>query len=264
MNRTLAVALAAALAAPMSVAASSINLEAKCHVESGYSIDVDSGRVGFTRKSSDTAGPARIQFSRDGLLIDGQRVELTAADVARVQQFNSDILAMVPQVKQIASDSIDIAFIALSSVVTQFSSEARRAELLSELKSLQVDAMRAVAAAKSSDALESQAFEARVEAAVKRIVPTLAGEFAAQAISVALSGDADAAATIERRANEFGAEIERSVEGAAKSLEAKVAKLCPQVAALDTIDNSFEWRLPDGSKPALLEYSVSAAEDEAK
>ncbi len=261
IHQSLCFMIATSLLSPLAAAASSIDLDARCHVESRYGLQVDADRLGFTRKSSTTTGPARIEFVGNTIHIDGQAIALTAADRQRVDQFQSELRAMVPQVKQIVSDSIDIAFVALATVVTQFSSDERRAELLDELQALKIDADHAVATANSTDALKNEAFERRIEAAVERIVPTLAGEFAAQAIRVAMSGDEDAAATIERRANAFGEEIERSVEGAAKSLEAKVARLCPQVEALDEIENSFEWRLPDGSRAELLEFSATESTD---
>ncbi|MGQ0800747.1 MAG: DUF2884 family protein [Pseudomarimonas sp.] len=261
IHRSLSFTLAAGLLTPMVVSATSVELDAHCDVESHYGLRIDADRLGFTRKSSSTSGPARIEFVGSSIHVDGQAVTLSAADRERVEQFQSTLRAMLPEVKQIARDSIDIAFAALSTVVTEFSSEQRRAELLEELQALRIDAEHTVATANSTEAFKDAAFERRIEAAVERIVPTLAGEFAAEAIRVAMSGDADAAANIERRANRFGEEIERSVEGAAKALEAKVARLCPQVEALDVIDNSFEWRLPDGSKVDFLEYSARVTSD---
>jgi len=256
IQRSLCLTIAAVLLSPLAAAATSIDVDARCRVESRYGVQIDNDRLDFTRKASAGAGPARIELVGSSIHIDGQAIALSPADRKRVDQFQSELRAMVPQVKQIAADSIEIAFVALATVVTQFSSDERRAELLDELQGLRIEADHAIATANSTDALKNAAFERRIEAAVERIVPTLAGEFAAQAIRVAMSGDEDAAATIEQRANAFGEQIERSVEGAAKDLEAKVARLCPQVEALDAIDNSFEWRLPDGSKPELLEFSA--------
>lgn len=262
-QRFLCLTIAAALWSPFAAAATSLDLNARCHVESRYGVQVENDRLDFTRNSAGTAGPSRIELVGGSIHIDGQAIALSAADRQRVNQFQLKLRALLPQVKQIAAESIDIAFVALSTVVTQFSSDERRAELLGELRALKNDAEHTIATANSTDALENAAFERRLEAAVERIVPTLAGEFAAQAIRVAMSGDADAAASIERRATEFGQQMERSVEGAAKALETKVARLCPQVEALDAIDNSFDWRLPDGSKPELLEFSATQSTDKS-
>lgn len=264
MRRIPAYALATALLAPLTSVNAEVNLDSHCRFESRYGLEIDGERVGFTRKTTSTTGPARIEFVGDGIRVDGEDVVLSRADRELARQFHREIQAMVPQVRAIVRDSIDIAFVALSTVVTQFADAARREELLQELIALKNEAMQAVAAAKSSEALKDSVFEQRVEAAVKRIVPTLAAEFAAQAVRVALSGNEDAAAEIERRANKFGAEIERAVEGAAKSLESRATALCPQVQALDAIDNRFEWRLADGSKPALLEYSDAEASSKAR
>ncbi len=259
MKSILSLALAALLTAPLSGNAANVRLNSKCDFHSAYELEVDEQGVGFSRKAKGGQSPARIAMSTRGVTLDGQALPLSAADHQRVRQFEAQLRALVPQVRAIASDAVEIAFIALNQVVAHFAKESSREALVAELEALQEEALLAIASARSSRALSTTGFEQRIESAVKRIVPVIAGEFASQAIAVALSGDENAAAEIERRANELGRQIEHSVEGAAKALELRAAALCPQIEALDAIDNSFEWRLPDGSRPELLEMRTGAA-----
>jgi hypothetical protein len=245
--------------APLASAQAGFNLDSKCGLESNYGIEFDADRIGFTRKADHADGGVRIEFLGGGIRIDGEALQLTPADRQRVQRFERQVQVLVPEVRKIAADGVEIAFIALSRVATHFASDGRRDALLQELDALRQEAVQVIAEARSNEALRDSTLEQRFEAAVARMVPVIAGEFAAQAVSAAMSGDQQAVADIERRTNSLGGEIERSVEGAAKSLEARVATLCPQFEALDRIENSFEWRMPDGSHPQLLEFRADGS-----
>jgi hypothetical protein len=258
MKRILSLSIASILCSASPLVGAHVDIDGKCDVESRYDVEVDAERIGFSRKSSTSEPGARIEFVAGGIVVDGRPLVLSAADRERARQFRDQVQALVPQVRQIASDGVEIAFTALDRVVAHLASESRRDELRGELDGLRVEALQAIATARSNDALDDEAFKQRIGSAVKRIVPVIAGEFAAQAISIAMSGDEAAAADIERRANQLGTDIEASVEGAAHELEARAAALCPQIEALDVIDNQFEWRLPDGSKVDLL--SVTPAQ----
>ncbi len=259
MNRLHTLALATALLLPMAGARAGIHLDAQCRFDSDYAVEFDDDRLSFRRKATEDAAASRIEFIAGGILIDGRPLALSDADARRAREFARRAQAMLPQVRRIAADSVDIAFVALGKVLEHFSNRARQAEVRAELDALHREAVEAIASARSSDALQSAGFEQRIESAVKRIVPVLAGEFAAQAISAAMSGDEQLATDIERRAERLEQDIEASVEGAAKALEARAAALCPQFEALDAIDDAFEWRLPDGSKVDLLDYRPAKA-----
>ena len=247
MYRSLSLALAAALFTPLSQAMAEVHVDAHCQIESAYDLNIEPERLIFTRTGSE------IVFAQGQLYLDGNAVVLSRADSERVTAFERDIRALIPEVRKIATEAVDIAFVALERVVETFASEANRAGFIAELDGMRSEISTAVAQAQSSQALDSSELQGRIEGFVSRIAPRIAGEFAAQAVSAALSGDESAANAIEERAKRLEKEIEASVEAPARALEARVNALCPRVEELDRLENQLELRLPNGDPLNLLE-----------
>ena len=248
MYRTLSLALAAALMTPLSQAMAEVHLNARCEIDSAYDLTVEPSRLRFER-----SGGSEIVFADGQVRIDGVEQTLSAADRARVLQFEQEVRRLLPEVRQIAGEAVKIAFTALQGVITRFSSEANRAEFERELDGLRAEIDRAIASAHSTRIIEDQRFEQRVQDFATRLAPRLAGEFAAATVSAALSGDEARASEIEQRAEQLSRDVEASVEAPAKALEARVNALCPRVQALDQIDDALELRLPDGQPLRLFE-----------
>ncbi|MFO1494023.1 MAG: DUF2884 family protein [Lysobacterales bacterium] len=253
MYRTLTLALAAALMAPLSQAMAEVHLNARCEIDSAYDLTVETDALRFQRNG----GPA-IEFADGRVRIDGVEQTISAGDRDRVVQFEQEVRRLLPEVRQIAGEAVEIAFTALQGVITSFSSEANRGEFERELSALRAEIDRAIASAHSTRIIEDQLFEQRVEEFATRLAPRLAGEFAAAAVSAALSGDEARASEIEQRAEQLSREVEASVEAPAKALEARVNALCPRVQALDQIDDALELRLPDGKPLQLFEVDQEA------
>jgi hypothetical protein len=252
MHRTLALALAAALFAPLSPAMADVHINSHCEIDSAYDISIESDRLVFSRTGSEVA------FARGQLFVDGQAVVLSRADAERVAAFEREVRALIPEVRKIAADAVEVAFTALNQVIVTFASEENRASFKADLNAMRDEINSAVASANSSQILDDGAFEERIKGLVGRIAPRLAGEFAAQAVSAALSGDEDAGRAIEERAGRLEKEIEASVEAPARALEARVNALCPRIEELDRIENQLELRLPDGQPLNLIKVEAKA------
>ena len=95
-------------------------------------------------------------------------------------------------------------------------------------------------------------WDAVMEEAVASLVPALVGDVVQSALAAAFTGDTARAEALEARAERMEAEIERLVEPRAKALEQRAEALCAQVAALDAIEEEFEFRLPGGERLDLL------------
>jgi len=253
MYRSLNIALAAALFAPLTQAMAEIKIEARCEVESAYDLKVEREGLRFSRESG-----SEIQFTRGRVLLDGNPVNLSGADSARVVEFEREVRAMVPEVKAIAGEAIEVAFVALQRVIESFATEGNREAFVTELAAIRDEISAAVASANSSRGLDEQAIQAKVEKFVARIAPRIAGEFASLAITAALTGDEKSAKDIERRAELFERDIEASVQVPAKLLEARVNALCPRVQALDQLESEMEIRLPNGELLNLMNVDMKA------
>lgn len=253
MYRSLSLALAAALMAPLSQAMAEVHIDTQCNAETEYDITVEASRLVFSR---DDGG--EVAFANGRLFLDGQAVTLSRADSARVAEFERSVRALVPEVKSIAREAVEIAVVALTRVIDTFATEANRATFIAELDIMRVEIDELIEQTTSTRGVNDHQFEARAKEFAMRIAPRIASEFAGQAVTAALSGDEAAVAAIEARAKRLEKEIEASVEAPAKALEARANALCPRIRALDRIESEFELRLPNGKPLDLIELAQKA------
>ncbi len=253
MYRSLSLALATALMAPLSQAMAEVNFDAQCEVESDYELTIKSDRLVFQKD-----GGGEIAFANGQLFVDGNALALSRADASRVAEFERSVRALVPEVKAIARDAVEIAVVALSRVIDTFASEANRASFVAELDAMRVEIDALIEQTNSTRGARNGEFEAKAKEFTERMAPRIAGEFASQAMTAALSGDETKVAAIEAKADRFEKEIEASVEAPAKALEARANALCPRIKALDLIESEFELRLPDGQPLNLVEVERKA------
>lgn len=253
MYRSLSLALAAALSAPLSQAMAEVNIDTQCEVESSYELTIERDRLVFVKD-----GGGEISFAKGQLFVDGNAMALSRADTSRVAEFERSVRALVPEVKSIARDAVEIAVVALSRVIDTFASEANRASFVAELDAMRVEIDGLIEQTNSTRGARNGEFEAKAKEFAERMAPRIAGEFASQAMTAALSGDESKIAAIEAKADRFEKEIEASVEAPAKALEARANALCPRIKALDLIESEFELRLPDGQPLNLVEVERKA------
>lgn len=252
MYRSLSIALAAALMAPLSQAMAEVHIESRCEVDSPYSMKVEPARLIFSKEG------AVIAFAQGELYLDGKLVELSSADSDRVAAFEQDVRALIPEVKAVAHEAIELAFVALHRVIDTFASDGNKASFNAELEAMRVEIASAVTRAESTTEFDNGEFESKISEFATRLAPRVAGEFASQAIAAAMSGDEASVNAIEAKASRLERDIEASIEAPAKALEARVDALCPRVQALDRIDNQMEMRLPNGEPLDLLKVKYKA------
>jgi len=223
-----------------------------CTMESDYNLRIADSGVEFHR---DSGTPSRVLMHDGRLSIDGSDRALSAADRQRVVQIERGIRALVPEVKLIALDAVELAFGAVVQVAHALGgTDAAQVERLVErLEQVRAGASEQIAASDDTGDWDDAAFEAQVEAMVGELVPMIAGEAAAIAIAAAMSGDESAAQALERRMERMGEQIEHEVEHRAKDLEKRAEALCPRVAEIDAIEDALELRLADNQPLQLLE-----------
>lgn len=220
-----------------------------CDFESEFDLRIQPQSLLFHRQAGT---PLTIEMRHGRLLVDGRDIALSAEDSRRVQRYESEVRALVPEVKAIAMDAIDVATDAVAEVATAFAGDnAQRAivrvgELTDEL---------AGKVATSTDTAEwhNDEFEDAIEGLVGELVPMMMGDIAATAIQAAFSGDADATRKLEQRAAHMEKAIEEKVERRAGEIEARAEALCPRVKALDALESSLTVRLADNRPIDLLE-----------
>jgi len=252
MYRSLSLALAAALMAPLSQAMAEVHIDSRCEVNSPYNLKVEPSRLVFSKEG------AVIAFAQGQLYLDGKLIDLSSADSDRVAAFEQDARALIPELKAVAHEAIELAFVALHRVIDTFATDSNKASFNAELEAMRNEIASAVTRAESTSEFENGDFETKISEFATRMAPRVAGELASQAIAAAMSGDGTTANAIEAKAKRLERDIEASVEAPAKALEARVDALCPRVQALDRLDNQLELRLPNGEPLNLLRVKYKA------
>lgn len=224
----------------------------QCNVDSDYDLSVTDRSLILTRAT----GTPKAIVMRDGrLFVDDEWVALSAADAKRIAEYEKKVRATMPLAQEIGRDAADIAFTALGEVAAGMSSnpERTRGQLDKARKELDDRLARAVTA----NRFNGNDLGNGIAHAIGDVLPVVIGDIVGGAISAAFSGDEARLA----RMNNLDKEIERRVEPRAKRLEARAETLCRNMEALDAIDDSLEFRLPDGRRLDLIDAKLEYRDD---
>jgi len=243
---TLLVALLAAFAAP-AYAHDKHDHSLSCDLHSDYRLSFGPESLRFERDNAKT----RIELTNGALVVDGRVVTLTPADRVKLQKFEQDVRAMMPEVRAIALEALEIAYTALAHVLRAFDDGGSAERSIARLEAEHKAAIAKIE--RGTSFFDEREFEKLVESTVATVVPEVVGNVTAAALKAAFSGDEGAVEAIERKAERLEREIERDVEGRADELERRADKLCPQLTELDRLEGTLDVRLADGRPLNLLD-----------
>lgn len=220
-----------------------------CEIDSDYDLTIGKEALTFTRSAGT---PQRVVMREGTLSVDGVPQDLTAADTMRIETYERDIRAMVPEVKAIAVQAVGIATEAIVQVAAAFAGDD-----VDTTRLARIDALGAELATRIEDSVDTaewrdEQFDVAIENAMAELVPMIVGDIAAVAVTAALTGDEKKLADIEARAASLEREVETRVEARAGDLERRAEKLCPRMLALDEIESALDLRLADGSQLDLV------------
>ena len=217
----------------------------KCDIGSDWSVRMHRRAFVF---SQDEHQPKEIGIGGGRLFIDGKEQKLSAADHERLVRLEREMTATAPVLHDIVVESVDIAFYALTDVARALASDPK--EAVADLERAQARVRREMES-KQFAALDGDAIGKVIEPVISEWVPHIVGGAVSSALGAAFGG--------EKKANEFEKkmarmeqDLDRNVEARAKLLEPKVDDLCGRLKSIDNIDDSLEYRLPDGGRLDLL------------
>ena len=221
-----------------------------CDLRSDYRLQLAPDALRFENERSSH----RIEIRQGTLTIDGKAVTLSAADRKRLEAFEQEVRALMPEARAIALEAIDIAYTAVGHVMRAFASDKESAErAIARLESDRKAMVAKVEGGAGNPWFDEREFEKLIASTVATVIPEVVGSVTAVAIKAALSGDEDAVAAIERKAERLEKDVEREVERRADELERRADKLCPRLVELDKIESSLEVRLADGRPLNLMD-----------
>ena len=217
----------------------------QCDIGTDWNLHMHRRAFVFSREDHD---PAEIGIGGGRLFIDGKEMKLTVADHQRLSQIERQMTDSLPVLHDIAVEAVDIAFSALTEVARGLASDPNAA--VAELRKAQVR-VRGEMQDKPLAAFNGNAIGKIIEPVVAEFVPQIIGGAVSSALGAAFGGE-QKANDFEKRMARMEQEIDRNVDKRAEALEPKVDDLCGRLKSIDAIDDSLEFRLPDGEPLDLL------------
>lgn len=222
-----------------------VHTDHQCEVHTDWGVASAGRAFVFTREDGK---PGEVGIGGGRLFIDGREQALGAADHARLSRLEGEMHALVPELRQVAVEAVDIAFTALAEVARGLASDPAAA--VADLQAAQ-GKVRARMEARPLSALNGDAIEG--------VITPILGDFVPRIVGGAVTGALKAAFGGEQQANDYEKKIQRmeqalqsKVEARAKRLEPLADSMCRRLQAMDRIDDELEYRLPEGGRLELL------------
>jgi hypothetical protein len=201
-----------------------------CHVSSSFDLTIAPDALLFDR-----AGPAprRIRLQAGRLDVDGAVVRLNTEDHDRLALFEEQVRALVPRARVVADNGVDLAIKAVRAEVASLGASAdTQANLDSKLATRAVELKQHIATSTSTRDWQGNAFDQYADDIVADIAPLLATDLAQQAVSAALNGDLDAAASLRDSAADLTGDLRPRLERRTQALRPQIQALCPSIKRL--------------------------------
>src|ERR1700754_3735440 len=244
--------LVLAVAACFAGGAVAQDLSTTCQVASTYDLTVRPDALLFDR--ADVA-PRAVRMHDGSLATDGQTVSLRPDEQDRVALFERNVRALVPRVKAIANDGVDLAARAVrDEASTAAPSAVASGELDRVLNARVADIKRRIAASQSTRDWQEDAMRAYAQEIVSDVAPILTQDVGGEAMQLAMNGDLQGAAALRDRVTSVSTGGQaRVVARLEAALKPRIQALCPSIRQLVDLQSG----LHDASgRPLLLSKSA--------
>ena len=197
-------------------------------------------------------------FEKDGrevgigggrLFVDGREVPVNAADHARLVDMEREFHALQPEMQQVVTEAVDIAFTALTEVARGLSGDP--GQTVAELEASHRRVRSKMAAAPLA-LFNDDAISGIVEPIVREHLPDIVGGAVRTAIKAAFSTGKEAG-DLKGRMDRMEHELDARVDARAKALEPLARSMCARLRRMDALDDALEVRTADGGRFDLLE-----------
>jgi hypothetical protein len=214
-----------------------------CDVESQYTVRPYKGAYVFARDGRE------VGIGGGRLFVDGREVEVSAADHARLVEMEQEFRALQPEMQQVVSEAVDIAFTALTEVARGLSGDP--GQTMAELEASHRQARARMAAAPLA-LFNEDAMAGIVEPIMREHVPEIVGGAVRTAIKAAFSTGKEAG-ELKARMDRMEHELDARVDARAEALEPLAQSMCSRLRRMDALDDALEVRTADGKRFDLLE-----------
>ena len=216
-----------------------------CDIDSKYSLSAYRSAFVFDQRDGT---PGRIAIGGGKMFIDGHEAVLSTGDRERVAQIESQLRILLPKVRQVTGEAIDIAFAALAEVARGLSNDP--GATIANLESAHRRA-RSQIDSKPLAVFDDKELSGVIAPIITEFVPDIVGGALSMGLKMAFAGEEKAKA-YEARMERMEHELDAKVEARAKALEPLAESMCENLKEIDRVDNALEFRLPDGRQLELL------------
>ena len=219
-----------------------------CDVELESGMKINSNTIEFFAEKS-----KRTLYTIENdetLIVDGDVIDLDSSQQALVTQYSSSIKAMVPQVRNIAIEGVDLAIEGVNLAFNELLGEGNSVgeDLSYELANIRDEVSERFTLKHGftigEDGLEDEdllgeEFEQRIESAIESAVMSSMGSImmAVGREMISSGGDTNA---FETRMETFGENIEHEMESRAEQIELKADKLCLAAVKIDQLEEQLK------------------------
>ncbi len=234
-----------------------------CDVDLNAGLRINKTLVEFSRDNK----PLYQIFDNKRLVINGQEIGLDSAQQALVTQYSTNIRAVLPEVKEIAGDAINLAIEGVNLAFNELLGEGNDLgqELTTQLNVIRNDIDQRFSADKEfyidehgdlSDDFFGDEFEERIENVVEETVKNSMGSLLIAVGQEMLfsGGDMDA---FETRMENFGEQIEHEMEARGEQLEKRGEALCYSVYQIDQLEQQMAEQISEMASFDVISASVS-------
>lgn len=232
--RRLPLALAALL---LPFAATAQDLATTCHATSSYDVTISPDRLLFDRPQP---GPRQLELHDGSLRSDGVAVRLQAEDQDRLAVFEREFRALVPRVKAVATQGVDLLASAVHDEGGQLSlAPDTRAELDRRVAARAAELKRRIASSNSTHDWQGNLADTYANQVASDLMPLLANDLGQQALQAAMSGDLQTAARLRDTAADLATQLRPRLEQRMQALQPQAQALCPAIQRLAELQDGI-------------------------
>jgi len=238
-----------------------------CEVDIHAGVSIAQHKIEFFKQGSDhKKGKSLYSIVDDNnLFINGTKVSLTASQQSLVHEYSTSIRAVVPEVKSIAIDGINLAMEGVSIAFGELlggDNEVTK-DLVSELTKIRnevdsrFDGQKAIYVDKDGfdgEEFFDKEFEQRIESTIENAVKKSIGSVLIAVGKEILFSDGDSD-VFEARMEKFGEQLESKMELKAAKIEKRANGLCESMHAIDQLEEQIQTQFPQ-----LVDYNLLSVE----
>ena len=264
-----------ASALTVSLASSAAFAHESCNVDLSAGFTINTSSIEFLQEDSEHDGKQRSLYKiieSKKLLIDSQNIELTDTQQVLLQKYDEKIRQLVPQVKSVAIEGVDLAVdginLAFNGLLGEGNSVA--ADLTKELTLIREHVIANLSIEKgiyvgvdglASEELLGKDFEQRIESAIEKAVLNSMGSIMIAIGQQMMAADGDGQ-NFETRMENFGETIEKEMTVRSAQIEKKAQALCLSIAEVDALEEQLKGQIKPLADTNVFTVTVEHDEDD--